>query len=68
MVRTNSKAQQYWLYFLKPYNYLIIRFIFFILGCVIKALVHTQPSIYSIATWHTYMYYNVYPLDLLIAR
>ena len=31
-----------------------------------KALVHTQPSIYSIATWHTY--YNVYPLDLLIAR
>ena len=57
MVRTNSKTQQYWLYFLKPYNYLII-----------KALVHTQPSIYSIATWHTYMYYNVYPLDLLIAR
>ena len=36
MVRTNSKAQQYWLYFLKPYNYLIIRFIFFILGCVIN--------------------------------
>ena len=52
MVRTNSKTQQYWLYFLKPYNYLII-----------KALVHTQPNIY---TWHTY--YNVYPLDLLIAR
>ena len=30
---------------------------------IIKALVHTQPSIYSTATWHTY--YNVY---LLIAR
>ena len=63
MVRTNSKTQQYWLYFLKPYNYLFNYKIEFLYTWLCnKALVHTQPSI----VLHTY--YNVYPLDLLIAR